>query len=169
MKKLTEWLTSLFLKNSAYSSLFRGIHQSPLLFPRPQMPQVAGVCIFPFPHFPGVPNTSFPSSCQGQVKKPCNIIMQPNLAPAFSQFLFTRPAHRQLFNRITIRPRDKSSQIKVIYPGTHSEHSSSVFTFFQRQFYFLHTQIEVQNPRTIPEKCQDFGWPQRLRLVEISF
>lgn len=113
--------------------LLRGIHQSPLLFPRPQTPQVAGVCNFPsslFSHFPGVPNTSFPSSCQGQVKKPCNIIMQPNLAPAFSQFLFTRLAHRQLFTRITLRPRDKSSQMKVIYPATHSEHSSSVFTFF---------------------------------------
>ena len=92
--------------------------------------------IFPFPHFPGVPNASFPSSCQGQVKKPCNIIMQPNLAPAFSQFLFTSPAHRQLFNRIIIRPRDKSSQIKVIHPATHSEHSSSVFTFFFKAILF---------------------------------
>ena len=48
--------------------------------------------IFPFPHFPGVPNASFPSSCQGQVKKPCNIIMQPSLAPAFSvSFYQTSP------------------------------------------------------------------------------
>lgn len=129
MKKLPGWPTSLFLKNLASSSTGDSISFHPSL--QPQMPQVAGVCKFQpchFLHFVGPLIVSSLLAARRQVENPCNFIMQHNLALDFSQYHSFRLAQRQLFNRMTVRLRKKSSQRKGINSAARLKHSSSVFT-----------------------------------------
>lgn len=137
---LAGWLTSLSLKSLANpytGGSFKGC------FLQSQMPLVAELCNFPPSHFltfPDIPKCGGPHISR-QFKNRCNFIMQHHLQLLlFPRSISFSLVHKQFFNRITIKPQNKSSQIKSDkFCYSFRTQLQGVYFFLKRQFCFPHT------------------------------